>query len=391
MKALEGIKIVEFTTATAGPAASKLLVDYGAESILVEPKGGITNRNLAAHFDYTFNRKKSIMINMKTDEGKEIMDKLLEDADIFLFNYKTSAMYKFGMDYETLKKKFPKLICGYLTGYGEHGPMANDPGFDNTAFWGRSGLMHAMIEGETNTLPVGPSAVGDMLSGTILALGLMAALWNRQKTGEGMKVTTSLLGVGLFANHSQMIFAQQGVKYPKSRFRPNRAMSNSYLAKDGYVYLLTLNFARDFPKMLKCLDREDLIGDPRWPSIEYTTGDRAPELVKIINEATAKFTVAELKERFQAAGLALGEFKTTEDEMNDEQAMANGYLTKLIHGDKEYVVPATPNIFNDEAPEPMMMAEAPGHSTLAIMKDHGYSDEQIEKLLADGIIFKEED
>lgn len=387
IKALDDIKIVELSTATAGPAATKILIEYGADCTVVEPKGGIPNRNLPPHFDFSFTHKKSIIIDLKTEKGKALMHRLIQDADVFMSNYRYRALIKLGFDYETLHDRYPRLICAYLTGYGEKGEMKDDPGFDNTAFWGRAGLLHDMIESSTNSLPVSPSAVGDITSGAMLAMGILAALRNRDRKGEGMKVTTSLLEVGLYLNHSQMIFNQLGVEYPKSRLRPNRAMSNTYPAKDGYFYLITLNFEKDFNRLLTAVGREELVGDPRWTCMEDTQNEGAQELREIFDEAFSKFTLSELRELFKKLDMAFGEFRSCADELHDPQAEANGYLSRIKYEDgREIIIPNSPVQFNNEMAMEVTPAVLAGYNTVEILKEKGYTDAEIEQLLAEDCV-----
>lgn len=386
-KPLDDIKIVELSTATAGPAGTKILVEYGADCIVVEPKGGIVNRNLPQHFDYSYTHKKSIIVDLKTEKGKEVVYKMLEDADVFMSNYRYRAVKKLGFDYETLHAKYPKLICAYLTGYGEYGEMKDAPGFDNTAFWGRAGLLHDMIEGDSGVMPISPSAVGDISSGAIFAMGMLAAIRNRDKTGEGMKVTTSLLEVGLYFNHSQMIFNQLGVNYPKGMSTPNRAMSNTYKVKDGYIYLITLNFERDFPKLLKSLGLEQYIGDPRWTCMQDTQGEGAIELSKILQSGFINFTVEELREIFKKNEMAFGEFRSCTDELHDPQAEANGYLSTVKYPDgKEFIVPNSPVQYNDEKAPDIEPSVPAGFNTMEILKGVGYSEEEIQTLLSEDCV-----
>ena len=386
-KPLDDIKIVELSTATAGPAGTKILVEYGADCIVVEPKGGIVNRNLPQHFDYSFTHKKSIIVDLKTEKGKEVVYKLLEDADIFMSNYRYRAVKKLGFDYETLHAKYPKLICAYLSGYGEYGEMKDAPGFDNTAFWGRAGLIHDMIEGDSGVMPISPSAVGDISSGAIFAMGMLAAIRNRDKTGEGIKVTTSLLEIGLYFNHSQMLFTQLGVKYPKGMSTPNRAMSNTYKVKDGYIYLITLNFDRDFPKLLRAIGLEQYIGDPRWTCMQDTQGEGAIELSKILQSGFINYTVDELREIFRENELAFGEFRSSEDELHDPQAEANGYLSTIKYPDgKEFIVPNSPVQYNDEKAPDIEPSVPAGFNTRDILKEAGYSEEEIQTLLSEDCV-----
>lgn len=386
-QALDDIKIVELSTATAGPAATKLLIEYGADCTVVEPKGGIPNRNLPPHFDFSFTHKKSIIIDLKTEKGKELMYGLVESADVFMSNYRYRALKKLGFDYDTLHEKFPKLVCAYLTGYGEFGEMKDDPGFDNTAFWGRAGLLYDMMDANTNSLPVSPSAVGDITSGAMLAMGILAAIRKRDRTGEGVKVTTSLLEVGLYLNHSQMIFNQLGVQYPKSSLKPNRAMSNTYAAKDGFFYLITLNFEKDFNRLLTSIGRSDLVGDPRWKCMQDTQNEGALELSAILREAFAKFTMDELREIFKKNDMAFGEFMSCSDELHDPQAEANGYLSKIRYEDgREIIIPNSPVQFDNELAMEVTPAEPAGYHTVDILKGLGCTDDEIRGLIDSGCV-----
>lgn len=386
-RALDDIKIVELSTATAGPAASKILVEYGADCIVVEPRNGIPNRNLPPHFDFSFTHKKSIIIDIKTEQGMEAMHRLISSADVFLSNYRYRSLKKLGLDYDSLKDRYPQLICAYLTGYGEFGAMKDAPGFDNTAFWGRAGLLHDMIDAATNSLPVSPSAVGDITSGAMLAMGILAAIRNRDRFGVGTKVTTSLFEVGLYLNHSQMIFNQNGVEYPKSRLKPNRAMSNSYPAKDGYFYLITLNFEKDFNKLLTSIGRGDLVGDPRWTCMQDTQGEGAQELRVILDEAFSKYTLAELREIFRQNDMAFGEFCSCSDAIHDPQAEANGYLSRIRYEDgREIIIPNSPVQFNNETAMEVTPAVPAGHNTREILQDVGYSEEEIQSMIDQGCV-----
>lgn len=387
-RALDDVKIVELSTATAGPAGTKILIEYGADCTVVEPKGGIPNRNLPPHFDFSFTHKKSIIIDLKTETGKKLMYRLIESADVFMSNYRYKALIKLGFGYETLHAKYPKLICAYLTGYGEYGEMKDDPGFDNTAFWGRAGLLHDMIDSSDNSLPVSPSAVGDITSGAMLAMGILAALRNRDRKGEGMKVTTSLLEVGLYLNHSQMIFYQQGVKYPKSRLKPNRAMSNAYQTKDGkYFYLITLNFDKDFNRLVSSIGLGNLVGDPRWTCMQDTQNEGALELSRLLAGAFKNYTLEELRSIFKNNDMAFGEFKSCSDELHDPQAEANGYLSKIRYEDgREVIIPNSPVQFNNEMAMEVTPAVPAGYNTVEILKEAGYTESEIQQFLAEDCV-----
>jgi len=381
IKTLDGIKIVDLTLAAAGPTCTKLLAEYGAECWLVEPVGGVSNRS-TIQFDYMNANKKSIPLNLKSEEGQTIIHQLLERADVFVSNYRTKGLKKLGLDYETLHEKHPKLIYASLTGYGEKGPMKDAPGFDTTAFWGLAGVMHDLQE-KSGPPIIAPSGIGDSMAGAFLALGICAALVHRDRTGEGMKVYTSLLQSGLYVNFSQMYFNQYGVTFPKSRLTPNRALMNTYPCKDGYFLLTTLNWERDFWNLMRAIGREDLVGDPRWTSLKDTEDEKAEELRKILDEAFSQMTLAEAKERLQAADMAFGEITGSREAMTNPQVLANNYVFRYTKPDgKEVTAPVSPIYFGDDEPAQFHAGPVLGHDTTEILISLGYTREQVEELAA---------
>ena len=146
IKTLEGLKVLEFTLAAAGPTCTKQLVEWGADSIIVEPLTGATNRFAAPHlFDFYTSGKKSIALNLKSEEGQEIMRRLIKEADVFVANYRPKALKNLHLTYEEMKEINPRIIHATLTGYGEEGPAAVLPGHDTVSFWARGGCSVGLV------------------------------------------------------------------------------------------------------------------------------------------------------------------------------------------------------------------------------------------------------
>ena len=230
-KPLEGIKVVELANYVAAPIVARICADLGAEVIKIEGRGGDTWRITSMEhtntghdenpmFDIFNVGKKSISLNVKNEKGKEILFKLLEDADILVTNTRNQSLVKLGIDYESIKERFPRLIFVTLTGYGYEGPDCNAPGFDNIAFWSRPGFSADMTIDAPGSYPVNSRyAMGDTIAGTTLFGGLMTALYQREKTGKGDFVTMSLYNAGIWAFGGSIVMAEKPYchEFPEKR------------------------------------------------------------------------------------------------------------------------------------------------------------------------------
>ncbi|EQE32323.1 coA-transferase III family protein, partial [Clostridioides difficile CD22] len=243
-KPLEGVKVIDLTYFVAGPGTSKILADWGADVIKVEPSFGDPGRKTGATMtmpidDYnnpfysTYNsNKRGLSINLKSETGIEIMDKLLSEANVFVSSYRTGALKRLGLDYESLSKKHPHLIWGQINGFGDFGPAKDNAGFDTVAFWARSGAMLDIAEKDTS--PINPPiAFGDATTSCSLSGGICAALYQQAKTGKGQKVMASLFGQAIWNASSLLASTQFSDEYPKTRKNAISPVINSYRCKDG--------------------------------------------------------------------------------------------------------------------------------------------------------------
>lgn len=400
MKPLKGIKVVDLTTYMATPATGRVLGEWGADVIKVEAAKGDPLRvtqaavfnmpmsdeeNLA--FDMCNLNKRFISLNLKSETGAEVMDKLLADADVFLTNTRTKSLKKMGLDWETLHAKYPKLIMAHGLGYGKKGPEKDDPGFDVTCYMARGGVFGTTVNrGDSPMIPT--NGYGDLQASMFLAAGVCAAIIGRNQTGEGEYVTCALQHAAIYALMTGMISAQYGNPYPKSRLEVICPFNNVYTAGDGKsIAMCDPEYDRDYDKIMGLIGREDLIGSECLNNCNKMNADGLnAEVVGILDEALAKMTAAEALKIFKDAGIPCELCQTPLDVYEDQNALVNDYLVKIKYPEAERWVPTPPIQFESEEAPNYTPSDKLGSATEEIMRDLGYTDEQIKAAEADGSV-----
>lgn len=400
MKPLEGIKVVDLTTYMATPATGRVLGEWGADVIKVEASKGDPCRvtqaavfnmpmsdeeNLA--FDMVNLNKRFIALNLKSETGKEIMYKLLEQADIFITNTRNKSLQKLGLDWETLHEKFPRLIMGHGLGYGKYGAEKDDPGFDVTCYMARGGVFGTTVNrGDSPMIPT--NGYGDMQASMFLAAGLCAAVIGREKTGVGEYVTCALQHAAVYTLIVGMISAQYGNPYPKSRLEVICPFNNVYMTGDGkYIAMCDPEYDRDYNKIMGLIGRDDLIDDPKYVNcVKMNEANLNAEVVGIMDEALVKMTSEEALKLFKDAGIPIEPCQTPLDVYEDQNVWDNDYLVKIKYPEAERNIPTAPIQF-DSVPAPEFIPTGKlGSSTVEVMRELGYSDDQIQAALADGSV-----
>ena len=393
-KLLDGVRIIEMTTYVAAPSAGRLLADWGAEVIKVEatPKGDVTRFVVPlpgmkpVAYEYHNANKKSICVNLKTEEGLEVMHKLLATADVFMTNTRSKALVKLGMDWESLHEKYPRLIHAQMTGFGETGPMANDAGFDGVCYWALGGAMYASMEKGTAPI-IPPSAFGDNNAACTLAGGICAALYKQKCTGEGSKVVASLYSQGLYNMQEPIMSIQVSDQdtYPKSRLE-NTPLNNTYMCGDGkWVMTCCHEYDRYFPLFMKIIGREELVQDP-----EYNTfakgNEHSREIIEIIGEGFGKMTRDEVCAKLKELDVPHAILANVPDLLESEQAWENKFLTKFtLHSGQEVIEAETPLKFGGVTDVPRKNAPYLGEQTLEVLEELGYEKAAIDSLIEQGI------
>ncbi len=382
LQSLKGIRVVEMTIAGAGPACGRILHEFGAENILVEPYNGTVTRILQG-FDYYTAGKKSIVLNTKEPDGYAALCELIKTADVFLANYRTRGLKKMGLSYEDVKKIKPDIVYATLTGFGDEGPLKDAPGNNVTAFFARGGVLGAMCQGDV--LPYGTIAFGDIATGMSLALGIMSALYNRKVTGEGCEVHSALMQCAYFLNHDPLIECQRGGTFPKSRLYPSMSLVNSYPCKDGKYIFLCLAELPQLERLLKELGRSDLIG--KWKSIADTKNEGAHEVVEILDEEIKKYTADEMVEILERADCSGQKVYQVDETLTDPQAWANNFLYrgKDSRNGKDIIYPSLPCDVGDNAPLEFVPGPKLAEHSVELLKSIGYSDEKINSLIERGV------
>ncbi|AJD30649.1 3-(aryl)acryloyl-CoA:(R)-3-(aryl)lactate CoA-transferase FldA [Clostridium sporogenes] len=394
-----GVKVIELANFIAAPAAGRFFADGGAEVIKIESPAGDPLRYTAPSegrplsqeenttYDLENANKKAIVLNLKSEKGKKILHEMLAEADILLTNWRTKALVKQGLDYETLKEKYPKLVFAQITGYGEKGPDKDLPGFDYTAFFARGGVSGTLYEKGTVPPNVVPG-LGDHQAGMFLAAGMAGALYKAKTTGQGDKVTVSLMhsamyGLGIMIQAAQ--YKDHGLVYPINRNETPNPFIVSYKSKDDYfVQVCMPPYDVFYDRFMTALGREDLVGDERYNKIENLKDGRAKEVYSIIEQQMVTKTKDEWDKIFRDADIPFAIAQTWEDLLEDEQAWANDYLYKMKYptGNERALV-RLPVFFKEAGLPEYNQSPQIAENTVEVLKEMGYTEQEIEELEKD--------
>lgn len=404
MGPLEEIRVLDLSNFLAASTAGRIMAEWGADVIKIEPPQGDTYRNNGPYmgipiyergvvgnpsYDNENGNKRWVALNLKSEKGKEALFKLLDTADVLLTNYRPGALKKLGISYEDLKERYPGLVYGMILGYGPKGPAKDKPGFDYTAFYARSGLMaDAAPRGQDllNTV----AGLGDHFAATALVAGVNAALVKRGKTGKGDLVQASLFQAGCFALSSGFLSAYSGKAWPRTRFEPNNSTSNTYKCKDGdWFYLAGTAYDKQWADIAtNVLERPDMADDPRFVTRKAVEDTGSMETqVKMMDEIFATKTYEEWAKIMTENDVAFEKAQHFTELVKDPQALENEYIFYHTYGNEKAApfahAPAT--IASNEWPE-FAPAKLTGSDTKEVLKEVGYSEEELQAMLEAGDI-----
>ncbi|MEP7100801.1 MAG: CaiB/BaiF CoA-transferase family protein [Burkholderiales bacterium] len=400
MQIFESLKVIDAAGFIAAPGAATILSDFGAEVIKVEPPGEgdgfrkvfqIPNQPVSEH-NYLWmqvaRNRRALALDLKQAEGRAVLHRLAASADVLITNYPPHQRARLGLAWEQIEPLNPRLVYASLTGYGETGPEADKPGFDATTYWARSGLADL-----TRSDPDGPPAnpangMGDQPTGGMLFGAIVTALYRRERTGLGGRVTTSLLANGAWGNAMQIQAALVGgdVIYRQPRTRPRNALTNFYRCSDGRWFILSLiNEERDWPSFAPLVGLGHLNDDARFA----TTAQRrahAAELTVQLDTAFAQRDSASWQALFEAAGHTAGLISRTADVIDDAQMRLCGALVEADGIPGRGLTVDSPFRIDGERKTRPQPAPSVGQHSDAVLRDAGFDAEQIARLRASGVV-----
>jgi crotonobetainyl-CoA:carnitine CoA-transferase CaiB-like acyl-CoA transferase len=396
---MEGIRVVELGFWVAGPSASALLADWGAEVVKIEPPDGDPFRALFVSaageqpavnppFELDNRGKRSITLDLTRPEARRIARQLIERADVFVTNIRAEVLRRFELEYDDLAAANPRLVYAAVTGYGDSGPDSDRPSYDIGAFWSRAGIAAALTPPGSDP-PYQRGALGDHMAGVSIAGGVAAALLARARTGRGQRVSTSLLRVGIFAlGWDTNTSLRLGVPVtPMTRTRTPNPLISCYRAADGrWLWLLGLQGQRHWPDLVRAVGRPEWLEDPRFATMKGRR-DNCGELVALLDAIFATRPLVEWGEILDRAGMWWAPVQTTTEVIQDPQAQASGAFVDvpLPEGGSARNV-ASPIDFSDTAWAPRASAPELGQQTEDILLELGYDWDAIGSLRAGGAL-----
>jgi len=397
MQALQGVKIVDLSRALSGPFCTMVLADLGADVIKIEPgptgdmsrTWGPFDRGVSTYYLSCNRNKRGMCIDLRNPEGLATIRQLIDDADVVIENFKPGTLESMGLGYEVLSARNSRLVMGSINAFGADGPMSSWPGFDQIA-QGYSGLMSltGFVDGDPTRTG---TAIGDLTSGMWLVTAVLAALLERERTGRGQHVSTSLLAslVGLLSVHGQRYLSLGDVPRRTGNAHSVIAPYGVFQTKDGPLNLAPITSAM-WGRLCVLLDLPELPDDPRFATNEARV-ERRDELREILESRLKNRSKREWTSLFVDAGLPAGPINTLDEVFDDPQVLHSQLTETLAHPTlgalRQVVTPvfcATASVVS--RPPPLL-----GEHTVEVLREAGFDAASINALLAANIVFQNSD
>jgi crotonobetainyl-CoA:carnitine CoA-transferase CaiB-like acyl-CoA transferase len=394
---LEGIRVTELGVWVAGPGCGGILADWGADVVKVETPDGdpcrtflrVLGGDLPSNpvFELDNRGKRAIALDLSDERGLELLHGLVAESDVLLSNLRPAALERIGLGPEEAHERYPRLVYALITGYGLEGPEANRGAYDIAAFWARAGIAES-LRSPGGPLPFQRGGMGDHSVAMTGAAMISAALFERERTGQGQVVSTSLLRQGVYTigfdlNIALMWGQTLGIGQREAMYSP---VLNNYTAGDGKAFwIVGLEGDRHWPALARAVGHPEWLDDDRFA----TAGGRATnarELIALLDEIFATKTLEEWTEAFAAEPeLFWSPVNSIDDVLADEQFHAAQAVVRVPDDQGTMPMLATPADFGGSAPSPRFRAPHVGEHTRELLSELGLDEESIEGLVADGI------
>jgi formyl-CoA transferase len=316
--ALDGLTVLDMTQARAGPVCVRQLADWGANVIKIERPGNPPDwaGRYEADFQSKHRNKRCMVLDLKDRKGLAVLNRMVEKADIVVENFRPAVKERLGFDYQSLAKVNPRIILASISAFGQDGPYKDRPGLDQI-IQGMSGFMS--VTGEPGRGPVRAGiAIADVAAGLFCALGILTALFEREKSGKGQWVQTSLMEalLSIMDLHAARYLVNDIVPKQVGNEHPTGVPTNTYKTSDGYVSLSIM--PRMWPDLCRAIEREEAANDPRFDTREARRAHRQ-ECNGMIADAMAEFTTEEMLKRLAASDIPSGPVYTIDQTFDDPQ------------------------------------------------------------------------
>lgn len=393
-KPLDGLKVIDLTSAMSGPFCTMILADYGADVIKVEPPAGDQARTWGPLDEATgeseyfaiFNRdKKSVSINLKDPAGKAMLFELLQDADLLVENFKPGVTKKLGIDYEAVRAHNPSILYASASGFGQTGPLSHRPCYDIVA-QAMSGILDLTGYPDQDPVKVGPCII-DHTTGLYLVIGILMALHHRDVTGEGQYIDVAMLDSAFSITENMPTYVARGHGVPQRRgcADPSITPFDCYRCKDGFLVIGIGNDAL-WETFCKTAGLEDLLEDPRFTTNWDRTVNYTPDLKNAIAAWCAQHTKAEIEHLMDEAGIPCSPVMNMKEAMENPQIAARDMMVRTEHpllGEVDVpgcVVKLSKTPGSVDAPAPLL-----GQNNRDVL---GLSPEEEQALIEQGVLGK---
>jgi crotonobetainyl-CoA:carnitine CoA-transferase CaiB-like acyl-CoA transferase len=395
---MEGIKVVEMGVWVAGPSAAAILCDWGADVIKLEPPTGDPFRGLFAGalgvavavnppFEMDNRGKRSVCLDLANDEARAVARRLIDEADVFVSNMRPRVLEQFGFGYDEIRKSNPRIVYCQVSAYGPDSPEKDRASYDIGAFWSRAGV-GASLTPPDSPIPQQRGGMGDHITGLNGVAAISAALYQRERSGIGQRVSVSLIRTGIYMmGWDYSLEMRMGAKTTTyDRFHPPNPILNCFKTKDErWMWLLLLQGDRHWPDLVRALERPDLLTDERWSHIGLRRVN-AEALVRELDAEFAKRTLEEWGDVLDQHNVWWAPVNTISQALQDPVAQASGAFRHVDGPDGPIPTVNTPADFHGTPGGPRGMAPELGQHTEEVLLELGYDWEAIIAMKEQGAI-----